>query len=151
MIIKPLMQIVTRINPLTGKEEAPKTPPELKQYLLLLHFIEDTNKEAKDFEIITGRKETFDYLLENIDSIDLTQSHVMSQNTPLENAITVYSFLRLCLEKHMNESEKETIDYDETMLNEHMVNFYDSMSEEELDALYEEEINQAFKPYNGEE
>jgi hypothetical protein len=138
MLVKQLQQIVTRLNPLTGKPEAPKQE---KQYLLLLFYNTSAEEEDKTFELITGRKETFIFLFENLDSIDHIKSHIVSQTVTIESAISTYSFMRLCLEHHMSEEEKDEIEFNEELLNEHMLNFYD-LTAEELEELYQSEINQ---------
>jgi hypothetical protein len=138
MIIHPLKQIVSRINPNTGKAEAPKTP---KQYLLLLYYLDENKADDKSFEIIMGRNETFKFLYENIDSVDLLQSHVMPQNVALDRAISTYSFMRLCLEQRMTEEEKDDIEFNEELLKEHMLNYYD-LSEEQLEKSYKDDMNQ---------
>jgi len=140
MIIEKLKQIVSRVNPETGKAVAPQQE---KQYLLLIFYIDNTTKsgDEKSFEILTGRKATFTFLFENLDSIDLMQSHVMSQNVPLINAITAYTFMRLCLEEHMSEDEQDEIEFSADSLTEHVLNYYDQ-EEVQLNELYDLEINQ---------
>jgi hypothetical protein len=133
-IIKPMQVIATRLNPVTGKQEPPKAP---KKYLLLIYFMEEKDGNDKTFEIITGRDETFKWLFENKDTIDLTQSHVMTQIHNLEQAITAYTFMRICLENHMSEYDKEDIDFDEDDLAEYMLTNYD-MAKTELEEIYEE-------------
>lgn len=141
MIIKPLKQIVSRINPETGKETAPKHQGE-KQYLLLLYYNDgNATGQEKSFEIITGRNDAFKHIFDELDSIDLLQSHVMSQTVALEKAITAYTFLRFCLEEHMSEQEKDEIEFNEDSLEEHMLNFYE-LTEEQLNELYTTELNQ---------
>lgn len=139
MLIKPLKQIIARIDPTTGKEVAPKVE---KQYLVLIHYL-DTDNEAteKSYEIIRGRIETAKFLLNELENIDLLQSHVIAQNLSLEKALTVYSFLRLCLEKYLSEEEQMKYEIDVETLNEHMENFYEVTSES-LEETYQEEINQ---------
>jgi hypothetical protein len=138
MIIQKLKQIVTRVNPETGEETAPKRR---KQYLLLLYYTDEGNSDDnKTFEIITGRNDTFDFLFRNMESIDLLKSHVMSQTVSLEKAITAYSFILFCLKEYMTEQEKVDIEFDEESLKEYMSNYYEK-SESELEELYQEELN----------
>jgi hypothetical protein len=140
-------QVIARINKETGEEiEVPK------QYLLLLFFDNaESNDMEKTFEIIDGKESTFRYILGVINgdqNINLMESRVMSESLPLNKSITLYSFLRLYLEKE--KYEKIALDdYDFTlgMLNDCIEYVYkDNEDYEEkignLDEFYNKEINQ---------
>lgn len=80
-----------------GKVIEPQRSPESKQYLLLMFFKESTQRE-KTFEIITGRQEVYDFIKENIEDLDIINSHILVEGVALEECANVYSFM-----KHMEQ------------------------------------------------
>lgn len=140
MIIEKLKTVVGRLNPLTGKVEPPKMP---KKYMLLLDYIDDSSvKEGKIFEaeIVDNRDEAFKTLFNNMEGIDLLTSHVMSQTMTMENAMCAYTFLRLYFEEYATQEQVDELEFDQNTLLEHMESFYPEKSKDELEALYNEEI-----------
>lgn len=69
--------------------------PKFKRYLLLLKYYDGNEGDSyvNNFEIIEGRKEVYKFLKENIDFYDPNESLVMTDQTPLNKAITVVQFI----------------------------------------------------------
>ena len=84
-----------RLDPKTNKPI--EKLPEEKQYVLLLYFVSTGND--KTFEVITGRSATREYLIDNIDEIDIIDSYVLVEDVPfkdtVENNINVLKFLNI--------------------------------------------------------
>ena len=76
--------------------------PTTKVYLILLfgYDSEDDGYEYRDWEVIIGRQETYNRLKNLIesDAIDPLKSFVLSGNTEPEKAITVYRFMKHCID-----------------------------------------------------
>jgi len=101
-------------------EEGNKIQPEqIKKYLLLLYYHEDSEQPIeKNFEILTGREKAYNYIKENIDDIDVLESHILVDTKTLYGAVTIYGFM-----KHM-EKFFEDNDFDIEEYLEHS-KFYD--------------------------
>lgn len=69
--------------------------PEQKEYLvcLLMSYDNDTSYE---WNIIRGRKNTYEYLKENIENIDFDDSFVLTEGVALEDRKTIYAFMKHC-------------------------------------------------------
>ena len=68
----------------------------------------DSNGELK-----STREETYLYLESLIDHINLKESYVMTQNQTMKENITVYSFMRMCLEADVVISKSAQLTLDE--------------------------------------
>ena len=85
--------------------------PTTKVYLLLLTLYEEIDNDydeddelsiIREWHTVTGRQETYDYLkvlIEN-NGIDVHKSFILSGETAPEKAITVYRFMKVCLESN---------------------------------------------------
>lgn len=69
-------------------------PPEKREYLIL-YYSEIENEEVKSFEIITGRKEAYEFVKSIVEFVDIHESKVLVSNGTLENAKTVYEYMKL--------------------------------------------------------
>lgn len=83
--------------------------PTTKSYLLILtvlNYSDDKDEDLEDVDIIrdwnviTGRQETYDWLKRMIESgaIDIHRSFVLANGVNLDDAITVYRFMKTCYE-----------------------------------------------------
>lgn len=93
-----------------------------KPYLILLTdagSYDDTELEDsyREFQALAmrGRKAVFDHLVEQLGAYDLIHSYVMSGKIPLGKEVTLYSFLRLCVERYFAQSSPISIDELETI------------------------------------
>ena len=93
LLEKQLKNVFIKHDKVTG-EVIPQNAP--KQYLILVVYNDDT--ECKTFELFIGREDVTEYLVANIDQIDILKTHVMSETMTLKNAVTAYSFLRVIRE-----------------------------------------------------
>lgn len=73
-----------------------------KSYLLLLKNYDD-DEEERDWQIVTGRQDAYEYLrrLIEAEAIIPDESYVLSGTTPFEEAITVYRFMRVMLDRNL--------------------------------------------------
>jgi hypothetical protein len=94
----------------------------------------------KEKEFIKGRAETFNHIIENMESYDLLESHVISETATPEIAITAYSFLRFCMENDvLPQSVMDDAEMSPEILEEFMENYYQK-SEEELEEIYKKDF-----------
>lgn len=144
-MVERLQQGVLRVNKTTGAMEAPKK--ERKNYLILAIFNE-TKDDENAWHWIEGRDEAAEFLFEQLETFDLLQSHVMSETQAPERAVSIYTFLRFCMEEEkVSEEMLDRVDYDVEALLEFMQNYYQHedgapYTREELDNLYKEELEQ---------
>jgi hypothetical protein len=80
------------VNPITliNKDDDAET----KQYLVLYYATDEDDNDVKSFEICTGRTETFNFIKNMIESINIHDSLVLSENNTLKNIISVYEFMK---------------------------------------------------------
>ena len=118
-----------------------------KPYLVLLKEVEEPQDDDSYQEYqayaIRGRESVFDILIEQLGSYDLLHSYILSGKIPLGKEVSVYSFLRLCLETHFKHSSRG-ITVDELNAMVYVTNDYLSKSFD-LDAFYAVEINKRTK------
>ena len=84
--------------------------PTTKIYLILLTMYEDEESEdgydetriCREWRLSTGRQYTYDWLKNIIEAggIDVHKSFILSGETAPENAITVYRFMKTCIESN---------------------------------------------------
>ena len=79
-----------------------------KQYLLLIYDKQDP--ECRTFELVTGRKDVYEYVKEHIDEIDLELSHILSETTTIADAVKVVDFMRV-MKDHFEDEEFVIDDY----------------------------------------
>lgn len=144
-MVEKLQQGVMRVNKATGAVEAPKK--ERKNYLILAIF-NDTTDGERDWHWIEGRDEAAEFLFEQIETFDALQSHVMSETQAPDRAVSIYTFLRFCMdEEKVSEEMLDRVDYDTEALLEFMQNYYQHedgkpYTREELDRIYQDELEQ---------
>lgn len=78
----------------------------IKPYLLLLKLVNDDFKdeeEIRDWQVSIGRQETYEHLrrLIQADAIIPEESYVLSGNTPFEEAITVFRFMKVMADSNL--------------------------------------------------
>ena len=118
-LFKQLTQVVELRDPKTGK---PIEIAEDKPYLVILAEPE-------------GRQALYDYLLETMGSYDLIHSYILSGGLKLGQECSVYTFLRLSLQKKNVDVSWLTLDE----LNEYAKNSNEDIGN--LDLLYTSELN----------
>jgi len=146
-MLKPLMEVVDRIDPNTGLSEKVNQP-----YLLI---IKEYGEEEKDpYEVsdsmyegtayaMRGRRITFNFIIEslNIYNVDLLKSYILSGNLTLGRERSLYTFLRLCIEKYRYGG----IDYTTDILNQSVIDAYAAegkeITETHLASIYNQEQN----------
>lgn len=73
--------------------------PDSKVYLLLL-LTNDEDGEDRDWAVMIGRQNTYNYLknLIEAEAIDPNTSFILSGNQKCEDAITIFRFMKICIE-----------------------------------------------------
>ena len=136
-LVQKLTEVVQRVDPKTGIPVPKKKVERIKHYLVLAIFNEE---DEKSWEFIKGRAETFNHIIENMESYDLLESHVISETATPEIAITAYSFLRFCMENDvLPQSVMDDAEMSPEILEEFMENYYQK-SEEELEEIYKKDF-----------
>lgn len=75
------------------------TPPEDREYLLLLVF---NDEEVPDtFLGISGRQYVFDYLVANAELFDWTESKILAETTKMQDMWTIFRFAKMCINNEM--------------------------------------------------
>ena len=144
------MAIFKELTSVLGFED-PELQKELesgnKPYLVLLKEVEESQDDDSYQEYqalaIRGRENVFNILTEQLGAYDLLHSYVLSGKIPLGKEVSIYSFLRLCIETHFKNSSKG-ITVDELNSIIFATNGYISESFD-LDAFYAVEINKRTK------
>lgn len=95
-IFKDLKQVVSLVDPIT------REPIDIdeKGYLLLLVDASSDQFENGEFIAMRGRRATFEYLVSSLGNYDILHSYILSGKIALGGEVSVYSFMRLCLEKY---------------------------------------------------
>ena len=88
---------------LGNKIEDEITPVNEREYLLLLVGAEDTEFEDT-FRGIVGRQNVFDTVVGIVDLIDMHESKILAETTQLKGAITVWDFMKMCVDKDLVEN-----------------------------------------------
>jgi len=136
-ILKSLVSLVDTIDKNTGLSENIDKP-----YLLLLVPIgiepdpvtnEYTNGE---FNVVRGRRDAYNLIKESfIDFYDLTKSFILSGNISFGNEVTLYTFLRLCIEKYKYDTEDYLME-----INERITSSNSDITIQNLNMLYVSEL-----------
>lgn len=140
-IFKEKIDVMGFVNPETKEEQEFNKP-----YLIIMKDPYDDSSESDDSYVeypgtvaMRGRREVFDYLCQRLGSFDLLGSFIMSGHIPLGKEVTVYTFLRLCIEKYFSLSNNdiraedlENIVYQTSKVNPESF---------DIDAFYRREIN----------
>lgn len=88
------------MRPSQAVEEVRKQDPNKKKYLIL-YYMSNEEDEEKSWEITTGREETYKFIKDRIEYMDIHNSIVVSGTVTLNDAIeqdmTVYQFMKLMM------------------------------------------------------
>ena len=100
-IFKEVKQVVSLVDPIS------REPIEIdeKGYLLLLVDANSDQFENGEFVAMRGRRATFEYLSSSLGNYDILHSYILSGKIALGGEVSVYSFMRLCLEKYFNNED----------------------------------------------
>ena len=80
---------------------------ETKKYLLLVYAEDEEGNEIRTFDIVMGRQLIVSaYPEEMEEAINPFESMVISDSIKIEDGISFYSFIRLCLEQNMLTDEQ---------------------------------------------
>ena len=85
----------------------PEKDKEHKEYLICITFISDGDYE---WNIIKGRKNTYEYIKDMIEYIDVDESFVLVEHLTLDKRISVYKFM-----KYAQDSYNDGFDIDEVV------------------------------------
>lgn len=96
-----VVYINQKTNVIYIKENKKLSPPEEREYLVLLSFYNEQNT----FQGIVGRQDTFDYLKSIIETIDIGSSMVLAETVAFKDSITVYEFMKRCIEDGMVQND----------------------------------------------
>lgn len=72
-------------------EVSPNNPKEKQYVILIKSYNED---ESYIWEAITGRMETYNYIVENIEDINPKESIILTDNVALKDALTIEQFVK---------------------------------------------------------
>lgn len=131
-----LKQVVDLVDPKLNKT---MEIPEDKPYLVIITDIGEYKEEDDYFAEkqcikIRGRQALYDYLLETMGAYDLLHSYILSGGLKLGQECSIYTFLRLCLQKKNVDLSWLTLDE----LNEYAKQENENAN---LDLLYSSELN----------
>ena len=86
------------------KEDNTTSPANERQYLLL--FVSQDESEIDDFMWIMtyGRQEAFNQIVELADVMNLQESLILAETVRLKGAISMYSFVKQCIDKEVVEN-----------------------------------------------
>ena len=141
-IFKEKKQVVQLIDVNTGADQQFDKP-----YLLLLReFTGDIITEETEFTgvPIRGRKEAFIYVSSGLGNYDLLNSYVMSGRIQLGQEVSLYTFMRLCIQNKKIPSDCMdgiTIDH----LNSIVFDMYPELDEEYLERVYKNDLTSKSK------
>lgn len=76
------------------------SPSEEREYLILLVYSSNNDIEYT-YQGIIGRQESFDYIVSHKDILDFDQSKILAENTKMKDMITIYAFMKLCIDKDL--------------------------------------------------
>lgn len=82
--------------------------PEVKEYLLLMEYKETGENEYK---FIIGRTETYKFIKDIIDELDIDESFVIVESVKIKDRITVYEFMRMCKDRNLFDDDFDINEY----------------------------------------
>lgn len=141
-IFKEKKQVVQLIDVNTGTDQQFDKP-----YLLLLReFTGDIITEETEFigVPIRGRKEAFIYVSSGLGNYDLLNSYVMSGRIQLGQEVSLYTFMRLCVQNKkipLDCIDGITVDH----LNSIVFDMYPELDEEYLERVYKNDLTSKSK------
>jgi len=144
-IFKNLIEVADRVDRNTGLPENVNKP-----YLILAVQYGQSFDPSEEYETVTqgefyaikGRRNAFQFIVENLNiyNIDLLKSYILSGNISFGKEITLYTFLRICIEKYRYSGVGYTVD----MLNESIIESYESEGKSidvyKLTSIYNNEL-----------
>ena len=133
-------QVVQMFDPETKKS---LDFEEDKPYLILLQDAEaDRSQDTQEGRFIAtrGRSSVFWYLESEIYNIDPRHSYVLSGKIPLGSEVSVYSFIRLCIEKNKVSEFSISLEELENFIHANCFN-----NNKDLNLLYQTEINKPIR------
>lgn len=116
-----------------------------RPYLLLLVPSGQEENTSGEFVTLKGRKETYQYCNDFVISggYDILRSQILSDGINFGKEVSLYTFLRLCIEHYKYDNEDQLI-----VLNQVTIETYikpESINEEILSRFYNRECNQSSK------
>lgn len=88
-----------RIN--SNFEQLSKDRGDQNKFLVLVQYNEDAQEKyntSRDWEIFNNRKDTYQYLKDSIEDIDLYETHIVAETLPFTNDLSAASFMVYCLD-----------------------------------------------------
>lgn len=73
--------------------------PEKFEFCIMFKYADDNDNEIKDWEIIIGRKNMYEFIMDNIESMDIDESYIINQNITFKDKLTVYEFVKYIIEE----------------------------------------------------
>lgn len=73
-----------------GKEIKKPKPINARRYVLLLFYVGGD----KIFEIITGQEESYDFIREIVEDIDLKASQILGEDSTIKTCKNIYDFIK---------------------------------------------------------
>jgi hypothetical protein len=70
-----------------------------KEYLMFYTYGDDKGNEVKDWELITGRKQLYEFIKGLIETLNLDESFILADKEILNNRLTVYEFMKYVVEE----------------------------------------------------
>lgn len=141
-IFKEKKQVIQLIDVNTGSDQQFDKP-----YLLLLReFTGNIITEETEFigVPIRGRKEAFIYVSSGMGNYDLLNSYVMSGRIQLGQEVSLYTFMRLCIQ-----NKKIPLDCIDGMTVDHLNSIvfvmYPELDEEYLERVYKNDLTSKSK------
>lgn len=108
--LRPLLTKATKRPEMVKEVEEVKISPEDKTYVILYYLSLDDGEDVKTFDIIKGRKETYEFIKGIIENLDIHKSKIMVDNVPFSKAITIYNFMKY-MERYFQEDSFDIEDY----------------------------------------
>lgn len=135
MFFKKLKSVVSQVDLKTGLS---------KDYdrIYALFLVQQGSEESTtgEFNIMRGREVVFRYCVDYVvtGEYDLLKSQILSENMSLGNEVSLYTFLRLCIEKFHYE-ETEFLEY----INELIMENNEQITAEFLTNWFNQECHQS--------
>ena len=110
-IFRELKNVMGYVDPQTQEDSVFDKP-----YLVLLTeanaYEDNGDDDYRTFDAIAirGRKTLFDHIVSQLGNYDLIHSYIMSGSIPLGKEVTLYTFLRQCIEHHFRQSSEVSLD-----------------------------------------
>lgn len=71
-----------------------KGTPKMKTYIVLYIGTDEDGNDVKSFEVVEGRKETFEFIKGMVEYLDIHESKVLTDNVCYRDAASVYEFMK---------------------------------------------------------